>query len=151
MARFLLFAKTHATSNVKGKKIMPRISGINIPEQKPIKVSLTYIFGIGKKTALDMLKKLSIKPELRAKDLTSDQILRLQNEVKELLVEGELKRTIRNNIEILKRIKSYRGLRHSMGLPSKGQRTRTNARTKKGKKKTVGAMTKDTRSKMETK
>ncbi|MBU1071325.1 30S ribosomal protein S13 [Patescibacteria group bacterium] len=130
---------------------MPRISGVNIPEQKPVKISLTYIFGIGKKTALDMLKKLSIRPELRAKDLTSDQILKLQNQVKELVVEGELKRTIRNNIEILKRIKSYRGLRHSMGLPSKGQRTRTNARTKKGKKKTVGAMTKDTRSKMETK
>jgi len=130
---------------------MPRISGINIPEQKPIKISLTYIFGIVKKTALDMLKKLSIRPELRAKDLTSDQILKLQNQVKEHTVEGELKRTIRNNIEILKRIKSYRGLRHSMGLPSRGQRTRTNARTKKGKKKTVGAMTKDTRSKMETK
>ncbi len=130
---------------------MPRISGINIPEQKPVKISLTYIFGIGKKTALDILNKLSIRPELRAKDLTSDQILKLQNEVKELMVEGELKRTIRNNIEILKRIKSYRGLRHSMGLPSKGQRTKTNARTKKGKKKTVGAMTKDTRSKMETK
>jgi small subunit ribosomal protein S13 len=130
---------------------MPRISGINIPEQKPVKISLTYIFGIGKNTALNILKKLSIRPEIRAKDLTSDQILKLQNEVKELLVEGELKRTIRNNIEILKRIKSYRGLRHSMGLPSRGQRTKTNARTKKGKKKTVGAMTKDTRSKMETK
>ena len=121
---------------------MPRVSGVNIPDEKPIKISLTYIFGIGKKTALDMLKKLSIRPELRAKDLTSDQILKLQNQVKELVVEGELKRTIRNNIEILKRIKSYRGLRHSMGLPSRGQRTRTNARTKKGKKKTVGAAAK---------
>jgi len=128
---------------------MPRISGVNIPDEKPIKISLTYIFGIGEKTALKILKKLSIKPELRTKDLTSDQILRLQNEVKELVVEGELKRTIRNNIEILKRIKSYRGLRHAMGLPSRGQRTRTNARTKKGKKKTVGAMTKDTRLKMD--
>ncbi len=130
---------------------MPRISGVNIPEQKPIKISLTYIFGIGKKTALNILKRLSIRPELRAKDLTGEQILNLQNQVKEIVVEGELKRTIRNNIEVLKRIKSYRGLRHSMGLPSRGQRTRTNARTKKGKKKTVGAMTKDTRSKMETK
>jgi small subunit ribosomal protein S13 len=130
---------------------MPRISGINIPEQKPVKVSLTYIFGIGKRTALNILEKLKIRPGLKTKDLTSDQILKLQNEIKDLTVEGELKRTIRNNIEILKRIKSYRGLRHSMGLPSRGQRTKTNARTKKGKKKTVGAMTKDTRSKMETK
>jgi small subunit ribosomal protein S13 len=130
---------------------MPRISGVNIPEQKQVKISLTYIFGIGEETALKILKKLSIRPELRTKDLTSDQILKLQNEIKELMVEGELKRTIRNNIEILKRIKSYRGLRHSMGLPSRGQRTKTNARTKKGKKKTVGAMTKDIRSKMETK
>jgi len=130
---------------------MPRISGINIPEQKPVKVSLTYIFGIGKKTALDLLQKLNIRPDLRTKDLSSDQILKLQNEIKEVTVEGELKRTIRNNIEILKRIKSYRGLRHSMGLPSRGQRTKTNARTKKAKKKTVGAMTKDIRSKMETK
>ena len=130
---------------------MPRISGINIQEQKPVKVSLTYIFGIGKRTALNILEKLKIRPGLKTKDLTSDQILKLQNEIKDLTVEGELKRTIRNNIEILKRIKSYRGLRHSMGLPSRGQRTKTNARTKKGKKKTVGAMTKDTRSKMETK
>lgn len=130
---------------------MPRISGVNIPEQKQIKISLTYIFGIGEQTALQILKKLSIRPELRTKDLTSDQILKLQNEIKEKMVEGELKRTIRNNIEILKRIKSYRGLRHSMGLPSRGQRTKTNARTKKGKKKTVGAMTKDTRIKMDTK
>ena len=128
---------------------MPRISGVNIPEQKQVKISLTYIFGIGEETALKILKKLSIRPELRTKDLTSDQILKLQNEIKELMVEGELKRTIRNNIEILKRIKSYRGLRHSMGLPSRGQRTRTNSRTKKGKKKTVGAMTKDTRLKMD--
>ncbi len=128
---------------------MPRISGVNIPEQKPIKISLTYIFGIGQQVSLKILNKLGIRPELRTKDLTSDQILKLQNEIKDLTVEGELKRTIRNNIEILKRIKSYRGLRHSMGLPSRGQRTKTNARTKKGKKKTVGAMTKDTRSKMD--
>jgi small subunit ribosomal protein S13 len=128
---------------------MPRISGVNIPEGKPIKVSLTYIFGIGLKTSQNILKSLSIRPGLRAKDLTSDQILKLQNKVKEITVEGELKRNIRNNIEILKRIKSYRGLRHSMGLPSRGQRTRTNSRTKKGKKKTVGAMTKDTRLKMD--
>ena len=128
---------------------MPRISGVNIPEQKPVKISLTYIFGIGEQISLKILKKLGIRPELRTKDLTSDQILKLQNEIKDLTVEGELKRTIRNNIEILKRIKSYRGLRHSMGLPSRGQRTKTNARTKKGKKKNIDAMTKDTRSKMD--
>ncbi len=130
---------------------MPRISGVNIPENKPVKISLTYIFGIGRKISSELLKTLAIDPLIRAKDLSSDQILKLQNEIKKITVEGELKKNIRNNIETLKRIKSYRGLRHAMGLPSRGQRTKTNSRTKKGKKKTVGAMTKDTRSKMDSK
>ena len=129
---------------------MPRIAGVNIPEEKPVKVSLTYIYGIGSKVAQDILNKLNIDLNTRTKELTSAQVQKLQQEIEKLPVEGGLRQEVRNNIESLKRIKAYRGLRHSMGLPSRGQRTRTNARTKKGKKKTVGAMTKDTRVKLET-
>ena len=128
---------------------MPRIAGVNIPEEKPVKVSLTYIYGIGSQISQRILNKLNIDLNLRAKELTSTQVQQLQQEIEKLPVEGGLRQTVRNNIESLKRIKSYRGLRHSMGLPSRGQRTRTNARTKKGQKKTVGAMTKDTRVKLE--
>ena len=128
---------------------MPRIAGVNIPEEKPVKVSLTYIYGIGSQISQRILNKLNIDLNLRAKELTPTQVQQLQQEIEKLPVEGGLRQTVRNNIESLKRIKSYRGLRHSMGLPSRGQRTRTNARTKKGKKKTVGAMTKDTRIKTE--
>ncbi len=128
---------------------MPRIAGVNIPEEKPVKVSLTYIYGIGSQISQRILNKLNIDLNLRAKELTPTQVQQLQQEIEKLPVEGGLRQTVRNNIESLKRIKSYRGLRHSMGLPSRGQRTRTNARTKKGKKKTVGAMTKDTRIKIE--
>ncbi len=128
---------------------MPRIAGVNIPEEKPVKVSLTYIYGIGSQISQRILNKLNIDLNTRAKDLTPTQVQQLQKEIEKLPVEGGLRQTVRNNIESLKRIKSYRGLRHSMGLPSRGQRTRTNARTKKGKKKTVGAMTKDTRVKLE--
>lgn len=128
---------------------MPRIAGVNIPEEKPVKISLTYIYGIGRHVAKKILTKLNIDLNTRAKALTPTQVQQLQKEIEQLPVEGGLRQTVRNNIESLKRVKAYRGLRHSMGLPSRGQRTRTNARTKKGKKKTVGAMTKDTRIKLE--
>jgi len=128
---------------------MPRIAGVNIPEEKPVKISLTYIYGIGSRVSEKILNKLNIDLNTRTKELAPAQVQQLQQEIEKLLVEGGLRQTVRNNIESLKRIKAYRGLRHSMGLPSSGQRTRTNARTKKGKKKTVGAMTKDTRVKLE--
>lgn len=128
---------------------MPRIAGVNIPEEKPVKVSLTYIYGIGSRVSENILNKLNINLNTRTKELAPAQVQKLQQEIEKLLVEGGLRQAVRNNIESLKRIKAYRGLRHSMGLPSRGQRTRTNARTKKGKKKTVGAMTKDTRVKLE--
>lgn len=128
---------------------MPRIAGVNIPEEKPVKISLTYIYGIGSRVSEKILNKLNIDLNTRTKELAPAQVQQLQQEIEKLLVEGGLRQTVRNNIESLKRIKAYRGLRHSMGLPSRGQRTRTNARTKKGKKKTVGAMTKDTRVKLE--
>lgn len=129
---------------------MPRIAGVNIPEEKPVKVSLTYIYGIGSSVAQKLLSRLNIDANTRTKDLSSSQVQQLQQAIDKLAVEGELRQRVRNNIESLKRIKTYRGLRHSMGLPVRGQRTRTNARTRKGKKKTVGAMTKDTRLKLET-
>lgn len=128
---------------------MPRIAGVNIPEEKPVKISLTYIYGIGSRVSENILNKLNIDLNTRTKELAPAQVQQLQKEIEKLLVEGGLRQAVRNNIESLKRIKAYRGLRHSMGLPSRGQRTRTNARTKKGKKKTVGAMTKDTRVKLE--
>lgn len=128
---------------------MPRIAGVNIPEEKPVKISLTYIYGIGSHVSEKILNDLNIDLNTRTKKLAPAQVQQLQQEIEKLLVEGGLRQTVRNNIESLKRIKAYRGLRHSMGLPSRGQRTRTNARTKKGKKKTVGAMTKDTRIKLE--
>lgn len=128
---------------------MPRIAGVNIPEEKLVKVSLTYIYGIGSHISEKILNDLNIDLNTRTKELAPAQVQKLQQEIEKLLVEGGLRQTVRNNIESLKRIKAYRGLRHSMGLPSRGQRTRTNARTKKGKKKTVGAMTKDTRVKLE--
>jgi len=129
---------------------MPRIAGVNIPEHKPVKISLAQIYGIGRFSALKILKKLNIDSNIRTKELNANQIQKLQKELESLPTEGELKRIVRNNIETLKRIKAYRGLRHALGLPTRGQNTKTNARSVRGKRKTVGAMTKDVRSKMET-
>ena len=119
---------------------MPRISGIDTPNEKRIEVSLTYIYGIGLKTAKSILEKTKIDANIRAKNLTEEQISVLNQAIRDLKtpVEGELKRVITQNIRRLGEIKSYRGLRHRDGLPVRGQRTRSNARTRKGKRKTVG-------------
>ncbi len=122
---------------------MPRIAGIDIPNEKRIDIALTYIFGIGDKVAKDILKQAKIEPNIRTKDLTSDELKNIQNIIETLPTEGELRKIVRDNIETLKRIQAYRGLRHSMGLPVRGQRTRTNARTRKGKRKTIGAVSKE--------
>lgn len=129
---------------------MPRIAGIDIPNEKRIDVSLTYIFGIGEKVAKDILKSAKVAPNIRTKDLTSEELKNIQAAIETLPTEGELRKMIRDNIETLKRIQSYRGLRHSMGLPVHGQRTRTNARTRKGKRKTIGAVSKEETPKVET-
>lgn len=129
---------------------MPRIAGIDIPNEKRIDVSLTYIFGIGEKVAKDILKSAKVAPNIRTKDLTSEELKNIQAAIETLPTEGELRKMIRDNIETLKRIQSYRGLRHSMGLPVHGQRTRTNARTRKGKRKTIGAVSKEEAPKVET-
>ena len=128
---------------------MARIAGIDLPNEKRIDIALTRVYGIGKFTGQKILTKLRIDSAIRVKNLTSEQINLLQKEVETIPVEGELKKIVRENIQTLKRIQSYRGLRHTMKLPVRGQRTRTNARTLKGKRKTVGAMTKEAREKIE--
>lgn len=117
---------------------MPRIIGIDIPAKKRLEVALTYIYGIGPKISLEIISKLGLTPDMRASELTQDDIAKinalLQNEY---VVEGDLRRQVQNNIKRLISIHSYRGIRHRTGLPVRGQRTSTNARTRKGKRKTV--------------
>ena len=122
---------------------MPRISGIDIPNEKRIDVALTYIYGIGEKVAHDILKTAKVDPSIRTKNLTADELRLIQTTIETLPTEGELRKIVRDNIETLKRIQAYRGTRHSMGLPVRGQRTKTNARTRKGKRKTIGAVSKE--------
>jgi small subunit ribosomal protein S13 len=127
---------------------MARISGISIPENKQIQISLTYVYGIGPKTSIDILSKAGVKPEARVKDLTEAELTKIREIVDgQYIVEGDLHRVVSNNIKRLKDIGSYRGLRHKSNLPSRGQRTRTNARTKRGKKVAVGGTQKKAASK----
>ena len=127
---------------------MARISGITIPTEKQVWVALTYVHGIGPKTAENILASAKIDPTVRVKDLTDGEIGRIQDYINEhLLVEGELQRVVNGNIKRLKDIGSYRGLRHKNSLPSRGQRTKTNARTRRGKKVTVGGTAKKVASK----
>lgn len=122
---------------------MARISGVTIPNEKQILFSLQYVYGIGHKTAEEILAKAKVETTVRVKNLTDDEISRIQEVINNTLtVEGELHRVVTANIKRLKDIKSYRGTRHSMNLPSRGQRTRTNARTRRGKKVTVGGTAK---------
>ena len=125
-----------------------RISGVTIPAEKQIWVALTYVYGIGPKTAEGILSEAKIEPTVRVKDLTDAEIGRIQDYINEhLTVEGELQRIISGNIKRLKDIGSYRGLRHKSNLPSRGQRTKTNARTRRGRKVTVGGTAKKVASK----
>ncbi len=127
---------------------MPRIVGIDIPKEKKIYVSLSYIYGIGRSNALKILGQVRISPDVRAKDLTEDEVSRLATLIqKEYRTEGTLRREVSANIKRLMDIQSYRGIRHKKSLPVHGQRTRTNARTRKGPKKTIGAQRKKEESK----
>ena len=128
---------------------MPRIVGVDIPDNKRIEIALTYIYGIGLHRSQEILRKAQINPDTRAKDLSSQDLVKLQKVLEEYKIEGDLRKEIRENIQRLKRIGCYRGLRHMQGLPVRGQRTRTNARTKRGKRKTVGAMKKEDLMKLE--
>jgi small subunit ribosomal protein S13 len=117
---------------------MPRIVGVDIPSDKVAWVALTYIYGIGRKSALEILATTGINPQRRAKDLTDEELARIASEIeKNYVTEGNLRRQIQQNISRLKEIACYRGIRHRRGLPVRGQRTRTNARTRKGPRKTV--------------
>lgn len=127
---------------------MARISGVTIPNDKQIWVALTYVYGIGPKTAEDILAAAKVERTVRVKDLNDAEVARIQDYVNEhLTVEGELQRIVNGNIKRLKDIKAYRGLRHNQNLPSRGQRTKTNARTRRGKKVTVGGTAKKVASK----
>lgn len=122
---------------------MARISGITIPSEKQVQIALTYVYGIGPKTSRDILDAAKIEPTVRVKQLTEDEISRIQNTIDNTYtVEGDLQRIVTTNIKRLKDIGAYRGLRHKASLPSRGQRTRTNARTRRGKKVTVGGTAK---------
>jgi small subunit ribosomal protein S13 len=116
---------------------MARIAGVDIPSNKRVVISLTYIYGIGRSIAEDILKTTNISEDLRVKDLTDDQINAIRKEVDKIKVEGDLRREVNLNIKRLMEIGAYRGIRHRKGLPVRGQRTRTNARTRKGPRRTV--------------
>jgi small subunit ribosomal protein S13 len=117
---------------------MPRIAGVDIPAQKKLEVALTYIHGIGDHVARKILKEAAIELGVKARDLNEVQLTELNNIIeKSYVVEGTLRRRVAQDIQRLKEINSYRGLRHRKGLPARGQRTRTNARTRKGPRKTV--------------
>ncbi len=120
---------------------MPRIAGINIPENKKIIASLSYIYGIGQSLAKKIISDLKINPSKKASDLTNEELNQLRGLVeKKYKIEGELKRIVQSNIKRLKEIGTYRGYRHSRGLPVRGQRTKTNSRTRRGNvRKTVGS------------
>lgn len=118
---------------------MARISGVIIPDNKQVQISLTYIYGIGPKTSTDILAKTKIDPTVRVKDLTEAELSKLQELINDnLTVEGELQRVVRGNVKRLRDIRAYRGERHARSLPSRGQRTRTNARTRRGKRVAIG-------------
>ena len=118
---------------------MARIAGVNLPNQKRLEVGLTYIYGIGRPTARKVLAELGLSPDEKIKDLTDDEVTRLREYIdSNLQVEGDLRRDRQQAIKRLQEIGAYRGIRHRRGLPVHGQRTKTNARTRKGPKKTVG-------------
>ena len=118
---------------------MARIVGIDLPREKRVVIGLTYIYGIGKATAEKIVAEAGIDPDTRVRDLTEEEVQKLRDIIGKMKVEGDLRREISLNIKRLSEIGCYRGVRHRRGLPVRGQRTKTNARTRKGKIKTVGA------------
>ena len=117
---------------------MARIAGVDIPRDKRVEVSLSYIFGIGRPTAMNICQHVAVAPETKVRDLTDDEIGRIREYIdRNFVVEGELRKQVRQDIQRLIEISSYRGLRHRRGLPARGQRTKTNARTKRGPRRTV--------------
>jgi len=125
------------------------IVGVNIPDEKRVDIALSYIYGIGRKNTIPVLKQADVDPAKRAKTLTEDEIKRLTKVLEGYKIEGDLKAEIAGNVRRLRDIGSYRGMRHAHGLPARGQRTRSNARTKRGKRMTIGAIKKEVMAKME--
>ena len=122
---------------------MPRIVGVDLPKEKRIEVSLCYIYGIGPSSSRKILKTVGVSPDKRAKDLTEEEVSKIASVIqKEYKVEGDLRREVADNVRRLIEIGCYRGIRHRRGLPVRGQRTKTNARTRKGPRKTIGALRK---------
>lgn len=118
---------------------MARISGVTIPDAKQVQIALTYVYGVGPKTAGEIVASAKVEPTVRVKDLTDAEVQRIQEAINDkYTVEGELQRVVATNIKRLKDINAYRGVRHKQNLPSRGQRTRTNARTRRGKRTAVG-------------
>ncbi len=117
---------------------MARIAGVDLPREKRVEIGLTYIYGIGKSKSQEIIRKTGINPDTRVRDLTDEEVAKLRDVIdKEYVVEGDVRRTVSLNIKRLMEIGCYRGRRHKMGLPVRGQRTKTNARTRKGPAKTV--------------
>lgn len=117
---------------------MPRIIGVDVPENKRLEISLTYIYGIGRVRSNEIIARLGLDPDMRASGLTQDDLARINTLLQaEYLVEGDLRRQVQNNIKRLISIHAYRGTRHRLGLPVRGQRTKTNSRTRKGRRKTI--------------
>lgn len=126
-----------------------RLAGVTIPDDKRVDIAITYIFGVGRSNALPILKDANIDPAKRAKTLTEDEVKRISKVLEKIKIEGDLKADIASNVRRLRDTGSYRGVRHARGLPSNGQRTRSNARTKRGKRVTIGAVKKEVAAKME--
>lgn len=127
-----------------------RIAGVNIPDDKRIDIALSYIYGIGRNNAVDVLKKANIDLAKRTKILTEDEVKRITDELGKYKLEGDLRTDIATNVRRLKETGAYRGTRHSRSLPVRGQRTRSNARTKRGKRVTIGAIKKEIMAKVDT-
>lgn len=125
-----------------------RVSGVNIPDEKRVDIALTYIYGIGRSNVMPVLEQAKVDPAKRAKDLTEDDLRNILKALETFKTEGELRADVQANIKRLKEISSYRGVRHVRGLPARGQRTKSNARTKRGKRVTIGAIRKEVAEKM---
>lgn len=124
---------------------MARLAGINLPNEKRIEIGLTYIYGIGRSTSVELLKSLNISPDTRVKDLTEAEEGKLRDAIAKMMTEGDLRRKVQGDIKRLQEVGSYRGYRHRKKLPVRGQRTKTNARTKRGKKVAVAGKKKETK------
>lgn len=125
-----------------------RLVGINLPDNKRIDIALTYIYGVGRRNVYPILKEANIEPEKRSHTLNEDELGRLQKALEKYKIEGDLRAEIYENTKRLREISSYRGIRHTRGLPVHGQRTRSNARTKRGKRVTIGAIRKEVAERM---